>query len=198
MLRALPLLALLLPGTALAASVYLNGVKIDGVTNQTFQNCQVNIDAHGNVHITAKGYAVGGAAAAAAPVQPATQTATAGGPPTRRYWLVTEKAAPGMSQYNIELFINSVSVRKFLDVEEHMVVEITKYLRSGPNKLLFMAKKDVGSTRRSASPQHYFRVIIGEGAAGGRDVMINKKEIDYKRTAFEMQDFNDEFTLMAQ
>ena len=46
-----------------APSVTLNGVNIDGVTGQRFENCTVVIDEQGNVHIEAKGYAVKGAAA---------------------------------------------------------------------------------------------------------------------------------------
>ena len=51
------LAALLAPVSALAASVYLNGVRIDGVTNQKFEKATVRIDEQGNVHIDAPGYA---------------------------------------------------------------------------------------------------------------------------------------------
>ncbi|HEY6099344.1 MAG TPA: hypothetical protein VIW03_07935, partial [Anaeromyxobacter sp.] len=47
-------------------SVTLNGVAIDGVTSQKFENCTVTIDAQGNIHIEAKGYAVKGGAATTA------------------------------------------------------------------------------------------------------------------------------------
>src|SRR5512138_1711626 len=43
---------------AAGPSVTLNGVNIDGVTSQKFENCTVTIDAQGDVHIEAKGYAV--------------------------------------------------------------------------------------------------------------------------------------------
>ncbi|MBI3179430.1 MAG: hypothetical protein HYZ27_07190 [Deltaproteobacteria bacterium] len=184
---------LALPAGAGAASVYLNGVNIDGVTSQTFENCTVQIDANGNVLITAKGYAVQGGAGDAAPPSTA-----GGGPPSRRYWLVTEKAAPGMTQYDIDLFINAKWVRKFLDKEEQVVMEITKHLQAGRNKVSFIAKKNVGDVRVSTSPQHYFRIIIGEGNSGGRNVMISRKAIEYKRTALESKDFQDELILVAQ
>ena len=35
--------------TAVQASVFLNGVNVDGVVNQTFENCTVKIDEKGNV-----------------------------------------------------------------------------------------------------------------------------------------------------
>ncbi len=203
---------LLAPALAAAGSVFLNGVNIDGVTNQTFQNCTVTIDGAGNILIQAKGYAVGnpGAQNTFPPSGAAPQQAVAPGVPpapvpaavpsvvTQRYWLVTEKAAPGMSQYDIDLFINSKFVRKFLDDEEHVVMEVTKYLVPGQNKLVFVAKKNLASARRSSSPQHYFRIVIGEGDSGGRNVMIHRKDIDYKRTALETKDFSDEFFVTAR
>jgi hypothetical protein len=192
-------LALGAPAGALAASVYLNGVNIDGVTNQVFDNCRVEIDAYGNVKIVAKGYAVKGSETAAAAPSPAAPAGpVVGGPPTKRYFLVTEKAAPGMTQYDVDLFVNAKWVRKFLDDEQHVVMEITKHLLAGPNKLQLLAKKNVAAGRRSASPQHYFRIIMGEGEESGRNVMITKKALDYKRTAFETQDFTNDFVLNAQ
>lgn len=179
-----------------ARSVMLNGIAIDSVTNQRFDNCTVHIDADGNIHITAKGYAVKTVGAQAQAEQNA--TAQSGAPPTRRYFLVTEKAAPGMTQYDVDVFINAKWVRKLIDEEEHIVMEITSHLRQGPNKVQFVAKKNLGDgPRRSTSPQHYARVIIGEGDSGGRNVMLTKKAIDYKRTALETEDRVDEFTVVA-
>jgi len=43
---------------AMARSVFLNGVDISGVKNQTFKNATVTIDHNGDVHVTAKGYKV--------------------------------------------------------------------------------------------------------------------------------------------
>ena len=50
---------LILPtSTAWAVTVYLNGVAITGVPNQTFKNCTVTTDASGNVYIDAPAYKV--------------------------------------------------------------------------------------------------------------------------------------------
>ncbi|OGQ90530.1 MAG: hypothetical protein A2289_08425 [Deltaproteobacteria bacterium RIFOXYA12_FULL_58_15] len=184
------------PGMAAAGSVFLNGVNIDGVTNKAFENCQVQIDVAGNVHITAKGYTAELPTPTAA--TPAAADVGPSGPATRRYWLVTEKSAPGMSQYDIDMFINSKWVRKFRDQEQQVVMEVSKYLQAGKNKIHFVAKKDLGTARRSTSPQHYFRIIIGEGNEGGRNVMISRKLVEYKRTAMETQNSQDEFVLEAK
>ena len=185
-------LLVLLPVAAHAGSVYLNGVNVDGVLDKRFENCTVVIDAQGDIHITTQN---GAAPAKPAPVAP---SADVGAAPTRRYFLVTEKAAPGMTQYDIDLYVNGKWVRRYLDMEEHVVMEITKYLKVGANKLIFIAKKDLGSARRSASPQHYFRVVVGQGDENGRNVMITRKDVDYKRTALETKNFQDEYVLNAQ
>ncbi len=57
-LRGLLLALSLCPPAALAGSVFLNGVNIDGVTNQKFEKATVRIDEKGNVLIEATGYAV--------------------------------------------------------------------------------------------------------------------------------------------
>jgi hypothetical protein len=187
---------LLLPVGARAASVFLNGVNIDGAVNQKFDSCSVVIDQSGNVFITAKGYAVADPNAPVA--QPgAVPPATPPPAPAQHVWLVTEKAQPGMSQYDLDLFVNAKFVRRFLDSEEHVVLEITKYLSPGNNKLNIVARKNLAGGQRSTSPSHYFRMVIGEGEAQGRNVMINKKLVDYKRSAADTQDFNDEFVIKA-
>ena len=193
--------ALLLPSAAFATSVFLNGVNIDGVTNQVFKKCKVRIDKDGNVHITARGYRVKGGGS---DVQQRSAAASAKSDAKSKkqleksYWLVTEKAAPGMSQYHIDLYVNGKWVRKFLDQESQVVMKLNKHLRPGTNKLTFVAKKSIDDERRSRSPQHYFRIVVGRGESGGRNVMITKKYVDYKRTALETKNFRDDFTLDAQ
>ncbi|MFY0523742.1 hypothetical protein ACN28I_11370 [Archangium gephyra] len=160
---ALILSALLLPVSALAGSVFLNGVRIDGVTNQKFEKVgSVRIDDKGNVYIDAPAYAVklvnappapapapavaapapaptpAPAPAPVAPAAPAPAPAVAAPAPapapvytapariTRRYWLVTEQSAVGMSEYDIDLYVNSRWVRKLRNGEEQVISEITR------------------------------------------------------------------------
>ncbi len=180
---------LMVPASGSAASVFLNGVRIDAARNQEFKNCSVKIDAKGNILISAKGVRARGGQKMSDIAEPTNP----GGPPTKRYFLVTEKAAPGMSQYDIDLFINAKWVRKLLDEEDHIYLELTKHLKQGDNKIRFIARKNFAAGRRSSSPNHYFRVVVGEGDSGGRNVMITRKLIDYKRTAFESKNFTNEF-----
>jgi hypothetical protein len=225
-------LTALLPASALAGSVFLNGVRIDGVTNQTFAKvASVRIDEQGNVHIDAPAYAVktvsvpsapapapAPAPVAAAPA-PAPTTAQAPAPApapavapaptpaptdsapariTRRYWLVTEQSVPGMTEYDIDLYINSKWVRKLRNNEDQVITDITRELLPGKNTVLMMAHKVAAGSRRSESPQHVFKVIIGEGNEGGGRVMIDNPLLRFQRTAAQTEDQSEEFTLTTR
>ncbi|NTX54967.1 hypothetical protein HUA74_41320 [Myxococcus sp. CA051A] len=225
------------PLGALAGSVYLNGVLIDGVTNQKFEKATVRIDEAGNIHIDAPGYRASTSSAtppptapaqAAAPpatprttpaaAQPSTPQAMAvpaaaqGTPPaaatpavattpgriTQRYWLVTEQTVPGMTEYDIDVYVNSRWLRKLRGNEDQVVVDVTKHLQPGSNQVMLMARKVSTGSRRSDSPKHVFRVIIGEGNEGGGNVMIDNPLIRFQTTAAESKDVTQEFTLTTR
>ncbi|QSQ27284.1 hypothetical protein JY651_21250 [Pyxidicoccus parkwayensis] len=258
------------PTGALAGSVYLNGVKIDGVTNQKFEKATVRIDEAGNIYIEAPGYAARvttvtpaaptppvapapqtGAPTAAAPAvapaaqypgsvapasgtapaqypvaatpasgtvpaQPPVAAAPATGAPaapaaapvaaaptvpgriTQRYWLVTEQAVPGMTGYDIDVFINSQWLRKLRGNEDQVVADITRNLQPGANTVTLIARKAASGSRRSNSPAHTFRVIIGEGNEGGGNVMIDNPLIHFQKSAADTQDATQEFTLTTR
>lgn len=192
-LLAVALASLVVPSAALAASVFLNGVNIDGVTGQKFENVTVVIDDKGNVLITAKGYQV-------QTVNPTATTTPAAesGPVTRRYFLVSESNAPGMAQYDIDVFVNAVWIKRISHEDPQTVLEISRHLKKGKNVIHFTATKNVGSARRSTSPQHYLKIIIGEGNIGGNNVMIDNALVEYTRTAAEMKNFSDDFEIKGR
>ncbi len=216
---ALAIAAALLGASAPAAaapSVSLNGVPIDGVTSQKFENCTVVIDDKGNLDIQAKGYAVKGAEAPRTPGQ--AQRAGSGGgvssspPPngssagaysfgapqvTRRYFLVTEQTPPG-PQFDLAIFINAQWIREVKSTEPSLVMEITKYLRPGSNKLTLAATKRLGGERLAFSRDVALRVVVGEGNVGGDHVMIDVPLVETSRTALEMDDKTEEFVIDAR
>lgn len=205
----LMLAALLAPALASARSVYLNGVQIDGVTQQKFEKATVRIDEKGDVHIDAPGYAarVVQQPAAAAPAAPAAATppaAPAAAAPeaparlTQRYFLVTQQAVPGMAEYDIDVYINSKWIRKLRGSEDQVIQDVTRNLQPGKNTILLTAHKTSAGQRKSYSPQHTFKVIIGEGNVGGDNVMIDDPIIQFQRTAADTQDVSEEFTLTTR
>lgn len=210
-MRALALLvAVGLAGTAggasAAPSLTLNGVAIDGITDQRFENCTVVIDAQGNVHIEAMGYAVKGAEETR-PAEPpsggprTTPAALDGqattGKLTRRYFLVTEHTPPG-TQYDLAIFINAQWIREVKASEPQVVMEVTKYLRPGPNKVTLSATKRIAGERLAHGSDVQLRVVIGEGNVGGGHVMIDAPLVETARTAADVEDRTEEFVVVAR
>ena len=161
-----------------------------------FAGITVTIDANGDVFIDAPGYLVQGSDSGARPAD--TMTTTASGLPGRRYWLVKDENDPGKTQYDVDIYINSVWYKRIRSNGEQIVKEITGKLRAGPNVIHFAATKNIGKERKSFSPHVHMRIIIGEGNIGGNNVMIENPLIQYKRTAKETGNFNDEFTIVVK
>lgn len=184
------------PAAAAAGpSISLNGVNIDGVTGQRFENCTVVIDEQGNVQILAKGYQ--------AKVSGGPEAARAGAPEAvpgrvlRRYFIATEHAAPG-TQYDLGIFINAQWIREVKSAEPQAVMEITKYLRPGQNKITLAATKRIAGARLAYTRDVTLKVIIGEGNVGGDHVMIDVPLAEATRDATEMDDKTDEFVIDAR
>jgi len=184
-------LALLIPAESYAVSIFLNDRNVNGIKNQEFKNCTVKIDDKGNIYLYVQGIAVEKSAGEEAEQEPANP----GAPPTKRYFLVTEKAAPGLAQYDIDMYIDNKWTRKLLDDEEHIYLELTKNLKQGEAKIRFIARKNIQGERRSQSPNHFFRVVIGVGEMAGREVMMTKKLIDFKVTAMETETVSKEYPI---
>ncbi|HOX43345.1 MAG TPA: hypothetical protein PK668_07095 [Myxococcota bacterium] len=181
-------------GVAWARNVFLNGVRIDAVTGQKFEKCTVTIDANGDIFIDAPGYAV--QAKDGQKAQPANLPGAGSAGASKRYWLVKEENYPGKTQYEIDIYINSQWWKRIRsDDEPSMVIELTKHLKPGPNVLHFAATKKVGEQRLSVSPEVYLRLIVGEGDMGGNNVMIESPLVQYKRTAAETENYNDEYNI---
>src|SRR5215831_13797006 len=197
-------------------SIFLNGVRIDGVTNQTFRGCDVTIDSQGNVLITARGYAVerkevkevGGAGP---PVQVITQTGPAASAPApasdtmsvrlgKRYFLVSMQNRTGATQYDIDVFINQKFVKTVRSRDaQQTIVEVTPYMFAGQNHIVMSARKNYGGGgRTSSSPADFFKIIIGEGSESAGKVVLENPLVDYKRTADETQNVNGDYQVKAR
>lgn len=192
----------------LVASTFLNGVNIDGVRPLTFEKCKtVQIDDRGDVRLDCPAYQVeaagnagrtagaGAGAAAAIPVAAASPVPTA--QITKHYWLVSEQAG-GDAQYDVDLFINSKWVRKLKSSEDQLVMEITRLLQPGPNKLLLAATKTVAGGKRGDAAGASLRIIVGEGESGGGNILIDNPLVDYKRSGAETESIDQEFTVKAR
>jgi hypothetical protein len=202
--------------TTAEGAVYLNGVNIEGLTNQKIDGVTVEIDGKGDVYLTAKNIKVQQvdvapkpvavaapvaampAPAASSPPTPAASAIPQGPPPTRRYYLASEHNGPGMAQYDIDVFINGAWVRRLAHTEGQVVLEVTPQLRAGKNTIHFSAQKRIVGDRKSTSPLHTMTVHLGEGKGNGSQVTIEDVQIEYARTAAELQNFEDDRVLVAR
>jgi hypothetical protein len=79
------------------------------------------------------------------------------------------------------------------------VGEITRFLRPGANKVTLAATKKLsGVERRFDSKDVLLRVVIGEGNVGGDHVMIDEPLVIMTRSAAELDDRTEEFTVEAR
>lgn len=206
---------LLVPGAGGAApSISLNGVPIDGVVSQRFDNVSVVIDEQGNLNIVARGYAVARADAAPATAAPVT-SAPPPRPPAagslasaapaaeprlaRRYFVVAEQSEPGITEYDVSVFVNGRWVREMRSDGDCEPFEFTRFLSPGQNKVTLVATKRLtGSTRRSTSREATLRVLLGEGSAGGGTVYVEVPLVSMTRTAADTETFSEEHNLVAR
>jgi hypothetical protein len=192
-------LAMFVSSIAAARTVYLNGVKLDDnviLNNQTFAACEVKFDDKGDVYITAKGFKIG--------VQDASNDTKKDDPPAadgklgKRYWLVTQQTKLGVVQYDVDVFVNGKFVKKVRSSEDRVVMEITKWVQTGSNKVRLQATKNMGDKRASTSPADTLEIIIGEGTVGGGTVAIDKPVVDWKRTAQETKNITEEVSFTGR
>lgn len=188
-------IALLVSGAALAGSVYLNGTKIDGVTGQKFDKVNVRIDDKGDIHIDAPGYQVRTVEGGSGP-----STAPSNVPASRKYFLIAEQTKAGMAEYDIDVYVNSKFVRSVKSDEEAVLAEdISKFVVMGKNTVLFSAHKRIaGAARKSMSPSHQLKLLVGEGNVGGNKVMVDTQLVKFQRTAADVDDVSQEFTFTGR
>lgn len=182
---------------ALAVEVYVNGVSVDGLTNHTFEKVTVRLDERGNVQIDAPGYSVKKVNLSGGPERQPSRPESA---ITQKYFLVTEQTPAGMTEYEVDLFLNGKFMRTLKSGEEQLVTDITKQLKVGQNLVIIQAKKRYAepSSPKSLSRSHVFRVIIGEGSTNAEQVTIEKQLVTFTRTAADTNDVTQEFSFTTR
>jgi hypothetical protein len=169
-------------GLARAASVYINGVKVDGATNLKLVSVDVQIDAAGDVYITAPSYHV---ESQPGPAPAARQAA-------RRYWLVAR--LHGDAQWDVDVFINGKFVRRFGSREAPPPLEVTRLLHPGDNTVRMRAVKQEGP-RTSVAASDFIEVMLGEGQPQSGGQVAVEKFYSYRRTAAEAGMFTNDATV---
>jgi hypothetical protein len=174
--------SLLAAAPALAKSVYINGSKVDGAVNIKLNSVDVEIDAAGDVHITAKNYKV--------EVQEAQPALTK---LTRRYYLTA--SAHGEPGWTIDVYVGGAFVKRYRSRDADPAFEITQWLHGGENSVRFRATKDNGD-RSSVSPSDFLEITLGEGQTRGAQLVMEPL-YSYRRTAAETGLMSSDTTLTA-
>jgi hypothetical protein len=207
-----------LASVAFAGSVYVNGVQVDGLRNQSFQGCEVTIDAEGNIHVTAPGYhieVVGGSekkkrssapAAAAPPVaafEPGLDLSDGGavaapsGPTTStlRGGLVPQGAWWLLAEdlgggHQVAVYVNGAKVLGMSSGAGSAIRDLGGYLRPGENTVRVDA-----TSASSASGSLGVYVATGEDRSGA--VVLASPRVRFS-TSGDQGAVSREYTLVVQ
>jgi hypothetical protein len=171
---ALCLPVLLWGGTALAVEVFLNGVKITGLSDQTIEKATVTLDKAGNVHISAPEYKVRevGADGAAAPAPVAAPVANRANL-QRKYFVITDVPRANVTAYSVQLMVNSRFVRTFDDSIPQNIIELNEHLQAGANTVSFLGKRPAGKAA-GGGPSELFTILVGYGKTDGGQLVIEE------------------------
>lgn len=169
--------------TALAGSVFVNGVNVDTLRNQTFENCVVTIDSQGNVLVTAPGYQiqVAGSAATTGTTGATTGTVASAPPPpppnpnegvgsTGHWWLVTEDN--GSQGHSVEVTIDGTLVKTVKSGDAQVILDIGPFLHMGSNDV------HVNSNSVGAAGGTMY-VYVGTGTNASGTVVLDRPQIQY-------------------
>lgn len=189
------------PSVAAGRKVYLNGVKLDAsvvLTNQIFPACEVKFDENGDVWIVAKGVKIALQGSSTASEKIVAEAPVVQGTLTKQYWLVSPQHTRGLVQYDIDVFVNGIWIKKVRSGDDKVVMDITKNVKPGDNKLRIVATKNMGDRRASTSAADTMEIVLGEGTVGGGTVRVDKPLVAYRRTAQETQNFAEDFPFVGR
>ena len=197
------ILVALLSTPALAVDIFLNGVKITGLSDQTIDGAKVVLDKQGNVHITASEYKVRELAGGATTTQPTPQATLepAVNPANLRqqYFVITEVSKPGVTGYKVQLIVNNRFIKDLPDTIAQNVVELNPYLVAGDNTVSFRALRPAGAVAKSTLATDTFALIIGQGKAGaGGQLTISDVLAEFKVAATDSGEKSKSFAVKAQ
>ena len=147
---------------------------------------------------------VNGTPVVALPLSSLPSTGTPKAPPeppkkmTKRYFLVATQNAPGLPEYEMDVYVNAkylLTLKRTLDQE---VIDITRNLVLGGNTITIEAKKVSLGPRKSFSLEHAFSVVVGEGNESQGNVMIDNAIVNFRRTAADTDSVSKDFNFTTR
>lgn len=170
---------------AFAGSIYINGVKADGITNFELDDVDVVIDGKGDVYIDAPRYAIEVISPGGSQPQPETPvvvddstltTAPAvptGGLAPETWWLVSEDN--GSLGHSVDVSVGGRLVATVNSGDPQLILDISAYLSPGDNVVSFTAKP-------GPEPQGgVFTLYVGPGTNVGGALQLEAPQVEYSR-----------------
>ncbi|MBN2497817.1 MAG: hypothetical protein JXR96_24695 [Deltaproteobacteria bacterium] len=198
------LLLVCIAASAAAVEVYLNGVKITGLADQTIEGAKVVLDKGGNVYITAPEYKVRELGAGGTNTAP-TPAPTPSPPPPRKsnlinqYFVITEVARAGVTGYSLQLIVNNQYIKDLPDSIPQQVVELNDYLQKGSNTVSFRALRPAGRSAQSTNASDTFSALVGVGKVSpGGQLTIDEVLAEFKVSAVDRGEKSQSFTVKAK
>lgn len=175
--------------------IFLNGVDVTGLTDQSFKGCTVTFDSQGNIYINAPGYRVKRIETdeQTKVSSSVTTSVTSMNKPSKKYFLVTEHNNGSKVWDDYTVLINGNIVKKFNSKDGLILEDITKYVTKGKNQIVITATKSPGYP--GGSPSYWYRIIIGEGHEQGKKIIIDKSLIRFTRKASDTEPGGKTFTI---
>jgi len=183
----------------MAATVYLNGVDISGVRNQTFKKSTVFIDHNGDVHISSSKYKVEVVDDGSEPSGTAAVDTEAGANPglASRYFLATKPSKGGRAQYDLIVKINGIERKLIKSGSPTIITEISAWFVKGENKVEIMARKNPGEGRKSVSSSDKLEILIGAGHEEGSIIKMDLVHVSFRCDASQITEIKKRYTINA-
>ena len=183
----------------MAATVYLNGVDISGVRNQTFKESTVFIDNNGDIHINSSKYKVEMVDDGSEPSGTTATEVEAGANPrlSSRYFLATKPSKDGRAQYDLIVKVNGIERKLIKSGSPTIITEISAWFVKGENKVEIIAKKNPVGGRKSVSSADKLEILIGAGHEEGSIIKMDLVHISFKCDASQITKIKKSYTINA-
>ncbi len=117
---------------------------------------------------------------------------------TKRYFLVATQNAPGLPEYEMDVYVNAKYLLTLKSTLDQEVVDISRNLVLGGNTITIEAKKVSTGPRKSFSVEHAFTVVVGEGNESQGNVMIDNPIVNFRRTAADTDSVSKDFNFTTR
>jgi hypothetical protein len=186
---------------AMAKKVFLNGVDITGLKNQTFKNATVHIDEKGDIHLSAPGYKVQlvDSDPGSSPADEADPDGGANPLLRMRLFLATNPSPGGRAQYDLSVSVNGVQRKVIKSGSSPVIMEVSSWFNKGANTVQVTATKNVAGGRKSVASSDELQLLIGVGDDKGSKVQMKQDDIkiNFKCNASQTSTIKQTYSINA-